>query len=541
MPPLPGEARVLTIFADIHYYFTAPVPKPHLHRFDKASYLYLYHNATQQKTRIEIANNPGTADQDAFNGGLDKVFIQHSSSFPTRCTITVEGQQGQEALAFPPPPGSGNPYEWQLPTSDSQHPIQRLHTLDLYFWTQSDTDQFLDLVEHYLPRAQIDTDRHPFDPAESNATSTVVQQLENVAITDPAYQNGQTRNSHTETSVVSPAPIGLPPPPPMAAPTASYQQAASTSSISPISAEQKRDSAQFTPLPYNPAAPAAPEPIKHREKTPPPPDAADGNGLAAAVAADNGVPYPNSTQPQVPGAGYAAPPPPSGQAPTGPYSIPGGYASPPPSAGLPRPGSFPPQQAPIQSPPASVSSFSPQSQPSFQSPQTVPSYPPGYLQGGQQQHQLPTNIYGQPQSQPQPQQFTPQQQPQQPQQQLPPSFYGTQVPSIGGYSNYSYDTTSSQSHAHSQPQPSPSLYSHQTHPAQSSLSNPASTPGPGNEYSIHNAMYRPTEAEASSHLQDHAKLAMQTPGGNRPRKLEDSASRVESSVNRFLKKLEKKL
>jgi hypothetical protein len=53
-------------------------------------------------------------------------------------------------------------------------------------------------------------------------------------------------------------------------------------------------------------------------------------------------------------------------------------------------------------------------------------------------------------------------------------------------------------------------------------------------------MYRPTEAEASSHLQDHAKLAMQNPG-QRPRKLEESASRVENSVNRFLKKLEKKL
>jgi hypothetical protein len=56
-------------FADIHYYFAAPTPKPLLHRFDKSSYLYLYHNGTQRKTRIEVANNPGTPDQDAFNGG----------------------------------------------------------------------------------------------------------------------------------------------------------------------------------------------------------------------------------------------------------------------------------------------------------------------------------------------------------------------------------------------------------------------------------------------------------------------------------------
>ncbi|KAL4926620.1 uncharacterized protein BDV17DRAFT_269173 [Aspergillus undulatus] len=534
MPPLPGEERVLTIFADIHYYFTTPVPKPHLHRFDKGSYLYLYHNAVQQKTRIEIANNPGTPDQDAFNGALGNVFIRHSTSFPTRCTITVDGQaQTQGGLAFPPPPGSANPYEWQLPTNDSNgaHPIQRLHTLDLYFWAQGDADQFLDLAEQYLSHAQIDTDRHPSQPPETNATSTIVQQLENVAITDPAYQNGQTRNSHTETSVVSPAPVGLPPPPPVSAPTASqsHQYTASTASASPLSVEQKRDSAQFTPLPYNPAAPAAPEPIKHREKTPPPPDAADGNGLAAAVAADNGVPYTDPTQ--VSGAGYAAPPPPPGQAqvqaPAGLYAIPGGYASPPPSAGLPRPGSFPPQsqaqaQAPIQSPPASVSSYLPQSQASVQSPPAAPSYPPTYL---------PQQLYGQPQQQ---QQQQPQPQIPQPQQQ--PSFYGTQVPSIGGYSTYSYDQTSQQQQQNPYQIQQPQQQIH--HQSTPSLTGPSSA----SEYSIHNTMYRPTEAEAGSHLQDHAKLAMQNPGqSGRPRKLEDSASRVESSVNRFLKKLEKKL
>ncbi|KAL4998228.1 hypothetical protein BDV10DRAFT_167531 [Aspergillus recurvatus] len=510
MPPLPGEERVLTIFADIHYYFAAPTPKPLLHRFDKSSYLYLYHNATQRKTRIEVANNPGTPDQDAFNGALENVHISHSTRFPSLCTVTVDGQsQAQEGYAFSPPPGSANPYEWQLPTygPSGENAIQRLHTLDIYFWTQSDADQFLDLAEEYLSHAQVETDRHPFPPPpQANATSTIVQQLENVAITDPAYQNGQTRNSQSE-AAVSPAPIGLPPPPPplqsppSATPAASHQH---TSSVSPLSAEQKRDSAQFTPLPYNPAAPAAPEPIKHREKTPPPPDAADGTGLAAAVAADHSAPYSNPPQKPALGGGYAAAQQGQGQATPASYGLPGAYTSPPPSAGL----SFPPHhQAPIQSPPATVPSYP--SQTPVQSPPatTVPSYPPTYLQ----------NNYAQTQ--------------QQLIQQQPPSFYGTQVPAIGGYSTYAYEQSQPQPHHH---------HHHHHHQSTPSIQSSANVNTPGSEYAIHNQMYRPTEAEASSHLQDHAKLAMQNPG-QRPRKLEESASRVESSVNRFLKKLEKKL
>ncbi|KAL3475161.1 hypothetical protein BJX99DRAFT_230107 [Aspergillus californicus] len=509
MPLLPGEERVLTIFADIHYYFTAPTPKPFYHRFEKSSYLYLYHNAAQQKTRIEVANNPGSPEQDAFNGSLDNVKLRHSTQFHTLCTLIVDGQtQPQGGFAFPPPPGNANPYEWQLPISDprGENSMQRLHTLDIYFWAQSDADQFLDLAEQYLPRTQVETDRHPFpSPSEVNASSTVVQQLETVAITDPAYQNGQTRNSQSETSIMSPAPVGLPPPPPVGGQPPSHQH---TSSGSPLAAEQKRDSVQFTPLPYNPAAPPAPEPIKHREKTPPPPDAANGTGLAAALAADHGVPYQTSTQ--IPGS-FAPPP----QSQATPYSIPGSYASPPPSVGLTRTGSFPPQ-AHIQSSPG----FSPYaSQAPVQSPPSIPSYPPTYLPGHQQQIPMNPNahLYG---AQPQPQPGLQQQQ-----QQQPPSFYGTQVPSIGGYSNYSYDQS-------------------QKHHSQSSITGTTATSTPpsasASEYNIHNQMYRPTEAEAGSHLQDHAKLAMQNPG-QRPRKLEDSASRVESSVNRFLKKLEKKL
>jgi hypothetical protein len=55
-------------FADVHYYFNPPNSKPLHHRFDKASYVYLYHDAINKRGRLEIANHAGTADQDAFTG-----------------------------------------------------------------------------------------------------------------------------------------------------------------------------------------------------------------------------------------------------------------------------------------------------------------------------------------------------------------------------------------------------------------------------------------------------------------------------------------
>jgi hypothetical protein len=53
-------------FADIHYYFCEPVPRPLHHRFDKASYVYLYR--TDKNARLQIANHAGTPEQDAFSG-----------------------------------------------------------------------------------------------------------------------------------------------------------------------------------------------------------------------------------------------------------------------------------------------------------------------------------------------------------------------------------------------------------------------------------------------------------------------------------------
>lgn len=55
-------------FADVHYYYGNPTAKPPHHRFDKGSYVYLFENAGQRRARLEVANNAGTPEQDAFNG-----------------------------------------------------------------------------------------------------------------------------------------------------------------------------------------------------------------------------------------------------------------------------------------------------------------------------------------------------------------------------------------------------------------------------------------------------------------------------------------
>ncbi|KAL1880974.1 hypothetical protein Plec18167_003513 [Paecilomyces lecythidis] len=459
MPPLPGEERMLTLFADVHCYFTAPTPKPLHHRFDKGSYLYIYHDAAQHRTRIEVANNPGTPEQDAFNGALDYVRLQHSTKFPTRCTLIVDGNAPEQT-----PSALANPHEWRLPSADPRDEgkfVFRLHTLDIYLWTLDDANLFLDTLERVLAPSQVETDRHPPSSTSQGAVSSVVQQLENVAITDPAYANGQTRNSRTEPPVM-----------PQSVPQPAAEQP-----------KEQTDNSNYAPLAYNPAAPAAPEPIKHREKTPPPTDGVEGTGLAAAAAADHGHPY---ASPPL-SAGYATPP--SHQLP---YSVPGAiqtaYSSPPPSAG-PSQDSFQPHSS-VQTPSRALSfsgppvtgtmSFALPSQAPTSLSYTQHSYAPQSLHHHHQPHYA-DYLQNQPVSPA-----------------LPP----------GGYSNFSYE----------QPQ--------RQHSDRS-------------EYDVHSQVYRPTEAEASSHHYKHSVKAQKN--SSRPHKLEDKAARLESGVNRFIKKLEKKI
>lgn len=64
----PGEENVATLFGDVHYFYSDPAAIPPHHRFDKGSYVYLFENAGEGRARIEIANQPGTDNQDAFDG-----------------------------------------------------------------------------------------------------------------------------------------------------------------------------------------------------------------------------------------------------------------------------------------------------------------------------------------------------------------------------------------------------------------------------------------------------------------------------------------
>ena len=55
-------------YSDVHYHYRNPTSKPAHHRFDKDSYVYLFENIAQRRARLEIANNAGSPDQDAFTG-----------------------------------------------------------------------------------------------------------------------------------------------------------------------------------------------------------------------------------------------------------------------------------------------------------------------------------------------------------------------------------------------------------------------------------------------------------------------------------------
>ena len=410
---------------------------------------------------------------------MESVHIRHSTQFPTHCTLTVDG------LGSPHQPAH---YEWRLPSGDprnERHSLLRLHTLDIYFWTLDDANQFLDIAGRILGKSQLETDR----PAQSEQPmSSVVQQLENVAVTDPAYQNGQTPNSRSEfpstTAPTAQATQQIPtfPPPPPSGPTSEQQSPA----------EQSQPPESFAPLPYNPAAPAAPEPIKHREKTPPPEDGADGTGLAAAVAADNGIPYTPQSQAGGPVGMAALTTPQSSQGISYaniPTNAATGYASPPPSAGLTNPATLSSRSS-IQSP--GLPSYQQSFQPGPMTFAPPPQDPNAHLYAQQQAQQLHALT------------------------QSPP--HSNQAVQIAGYSNFSYDKSQQQ------PQPQPQQ---QQQPA-------------GSEYNVHNQLYIPTDSEANSHIYQKAQKSAKNTGP-RGRKFEDRADKLESGMNRFFKKLEKKL
>ncbi|KAK4245063.1 hypothetical protein C7999DRAFT_34591 [Corynascus novoguineensis] len=294
MAARPGEENVATLYGDIHYFYGPPTDKPPHHRFDKGSYVYLFEDANQGRARLEIANNAGTEDQDAFDGYLDKVHLSYSYKHTCLVTLTVGEVEGNE--------------EWHLPTYDPQNQNKyhyKLHSLDIYFWKPQDAVQFVNGIRRVLPPAQCEVLDEPGPPPrQSVEVSSVVQKLEQAAISESSSVQA------TPAGLQSTA-AGVPsfPGPPVAAATGTGD----TTSPPPQ---------QFAPVAYNPAAPPPPEEVRHREKTPPPEDAV-ANPLHQTLAYDASTPFSPGLVPS--GLGPLSPgiPPPNIQHPPGAPTFPG--------------------------------------------------------------------------------------------------------------------------------------------------------------------------------------------------------------------------
>ncbi|KAK2061443.1 hypothetical protein LY76DRAFT_614360 [Colletotrichum caudatum] len=481
MATQPGEENVATLFGDVHYFYGPPTSNPPHHRFDKGSYIYLFENANDRRARIEVANRPGTEDQDAFDGFLDKTHVRYSYNHQCMVTLTVGETTSQ--------------MEWHLPTYDPQNQNKyhyKLHSLDIYFWKAEDALQFVNGIRFVLPPSQVEIldepqqqqqqqqqqHHHHLQAHQPASMSSVVQQLEHVAISDPTYGTHGAA-SHT-------APPSFPGPPP-------------TSAV-PAPEQQPQQPASFVPMAYNPAAPAAPEAIRHREKTPPPDDGII-DPLAAAVAYDAQAPFspgfvppPGFQSAQGVGLGAAGLPPP----PPPPQQQQQHFGGPPTQPVLQRAATMPAHA--VHSGLASPGLMSPYGSPFPASPGFQPPPPPPPPQQQQQQQQRTT---------------PPAQQTSQP---TPPSSSSSQAtPSIaspgltaappGGFSQYSY----SSSNGTATPQQQPGAF----------------------DYSIHAQAYRPTEMEASKYKGYTGK---QDPSG----KLEQNMGRLEKGVTGMFRKFEKK-
>ncbi|KAI1179064.1 hypothetical protein F4777DRAFT_16183 [Nemania sp. FL0916] len=487
----PGEENVATLFGDIHYFYGPPTANPPHHRFDKGSYVYLFENAEQRRARIEVANQPGSDDQDAFDGYLDKTHVRYSYRQQCLVSITVDG------VAAGPP--SADASQWHLPTFDPRNENKyhyRLHTLDIYFWTQADALQFVNGVRRVLPPGQVDVADEPAPATASPAAShhqalahshshthsqdvnPLVQKLEKAAISDPRIQHQQQGS----------VPSFAPPP-----------------SSNPPAAGARNDSPQsFAPMAYNPAAPPTAERHQYREKTPPPED--DGhNPLAAALARDHAGPgHGPGPGPFSPGYGQTTFSPQPGQTYGGPIS-----------PGIASPGFAPGQLGHLQR--ATTMPMSPglgvgggagaggMASPGLGSPSpyggaafpgspgfSPPPPPPPSTITSPQQHTPVQNVGGY--------QQPPQLQQQQQQHNLPP-------PPPGGYSQFNY--------------------------------NNAGAGQGGGEYAIHQQLYRPTEQEhAVRHGGGGADYRPKQEGQHS--RLGQGAERLERGVTGMLKKFEKK-
>ncbi|KAL2125025.1 hypothetical protein VTJ04DRAFT_1390 [Mycothermus thermophilus] len=395
----PGEENVAILYGDVHYFYGPPTDNPPHHRFDKESYVYLFEDANQGRARLEIANHPGTDDQDAFDGYLDKVHLRYSYKHVCMVTLTVGEVEGTE--------------EWHLPTYDPHNQNKyhyKLHSLDIYFWTPQDAVQFVNAIRRVLPPNQCEILDEPAPPPRHDTeVSSVVQRLEQAAISS---SNAEEPPSITTTAPAAATTTTAPPPPPGPPPAQQF---------APIAA-------------YNPAAPPAPEQVRPREKTPPPPDDGVANPLQQTLAYDAQTPFSPGLPPSALGPSMTSPlspalvPPPSFGPPPGAPSFPGpptqsvaspGFApqgfgslsaaaapgagpssAPPPHPGITRaatmpvsPGFASPLASPgLASPYGGVGTFPPTTQPGY-APQPQPQQPAGSEYSVHQQFYVPESQY----------------------------------------------------------------------------------------------------------------------------------------------------
>ena len=402
---------------------------------------------------------------------LDTVKVEQSYKHPCLFTLTVDAFRGQHGSPASSPQQDMS--QWHLPVPDPNNQgkyMYRLHTVDIYLWTPNDANMFLDSLRRVMQPHQlrIIADPQTITPVlahhehKNDTMSPVIANLERAAISH------QSRTPSISTPQAFPGPPQSLPGPPTGPPTGR------ASTASPAGGQG------FAPMAYNPAAPAAPEPIAHREKTPPPPDAADGTGLVGAAIHDS--------QPQ-------------------PYSNPLQTAfTPQPTSGLYNPG-----------PPAPGQGFS--GPPSVQRTNTAGSMPPP--------PQSPPSFAGPPQSAP----------PTDPYGQSSPPQPGIQRQSSVPVQQYAgYNASPSYTAGPQSPGlPSPGLNQPQNYLgyAQHQYGSTVQQTPATDTADLHKQFYRPTEQEAT--ITDHT-TATATPNSNMGKRV----VKVEKGVGRFLKKLDSK-